>query len=368
MPRFWPVRTVRGPPLGVAPGNAGNGGAMALGPADAGFGRRERPAGLAAGAPLSRVPDPARALGLVAEDLLACETALRQLTHTDVAAIPAVARHLMDGGGKRLRPALTALGARAVGWKGDLPKLMAVGELIHLGSLLHDDVVDDADLRRGRAAAHRAFAPAVTVLSGDFCLARAVWLAAEHGGHAVVTELARAVTEMAEGEVLQLAATGDLNLARAAYYDVIDRKSGALIAWCCAAGALGLGSRDAIGALLRYGRGVGRAFQIADDVLDYVGGAGKDQWADLKERKVTLPLLLAFEQDPSLRERVRNASDGDALTRIGPDIVASGAVARASAAAADFANEAISALDTLPASPYRQALVDLGAALADRAA
>ena len=130
---------------------------------------RRIPQGLLAGAPLSRIDGPQEALHLVADSLARAELALKDLVMSDVAEISSVALHLVNAGGKRLRPALTALGARAVGFEGDVSRLMCVGELIHLGSLLHDDVVDGADLRRGRPSAHRVHGNAATILSGDFC-------------------------------------------------------------------------------------------------------------------------------------------------------------------------------------------------------
>src|SRR5688572_19189595 len=122
---------------------------------------RVRPAGLRAGAPLARIEGPERALALVAEELAAAELALRELVHTDVAAVEHIGTYLLESGGKRLRPALTALGARAVGTSPAPVRLMCVGELLHLGSLLHDDVVDDGQLRRGRPAAHQVYGNAV---------------------------------------------------------------------------------------------------------------------------------------------------------------------------------------------------------------
>ena len=193
---------------------------------------REVPAGVAAGAALSVVQGPESALGLVAEELAAAEVELKRLIHSDVAAVPAVAGYLANAGGKRLRPALTALGARAIGYRLPVARLMCVGELIHLGSLLHDDVVDDGLMRRGLPASHRVHGSAVTVLTGDFCLARAVQLAAVEGGYQAVCAFSAAITEMAEGEVMQLQRAGDLSCDYDTYLDVISRKSAALIAWC----------------------------------------------------------------------------------------------------------------------------------------
>lgn len=314
---------------------------------------------------MTRVFGAEDALSLVAEEMAACEAALKQLLHSDVAAVPAVAGYLVDAGGKRLRPALTALGCRAVGWKGDVPRLMAVGELIHLGSLLHDDVVDEGVMRRGRSAAHRVYGNAVSVLSGDFCLARAVLLAAETGGHRAVTALAEAVTRMAEGEVLQLRYVADLTSTREAYHDVVDRKSAALIAWCASAGALAADEPNAADALRRFGRAAGRAFQITDDVLDYAEGTGKTRGNDLRERKATLPLLIAIERDPSLVNAVL-APEADVQALL-TAVARTGALEAALEEARALARVAAEALRLLPPSDARDALFALGRHLVERA-
>lgn len=324
---------------------------------------RERPAGLRAGAPLARIGGPVEALGLVAGELAEAETALRQLVQTDVARVPEIAGYLLDAGGKRLRPALTALGARAIGYAGPVARLMCVGELLHLGSLLHDDVVDEAAVRRGRPAAHHLHGNAVTVLTGDFCLARAVWLAAEEGGPRAVAELGRVVTEMAEGEVLQLARMGDLDTDLQAYLDVVDRKSAALISWCVAVPAWAAGAHEAALALATFGRRVGTAFQVTDDVIDYRRGTGKDAGADLRERKVTLPLLFAFEADPGLRETLRGEAD---LAASMARVRRTGALERALSFAGGLVEEGIEALRILPPGRGRDALEVLGRHLVER--
>lgn len=328
---------------------------------------RSRPSGLAAGAPLTAVGGPGDALALVAVELQAAERELKRLVISDVAEVPAIAGYLLDAGGKRLRPALTALGALAVGFDGPVVRLMCVGELLHLGSLLHDDVVDDGDLRRGRPAAHRIYGAPATVLTGDFCLARAVLLAAEEGGHAAVTALGATVTEMAEGEVLQLRQAGNLDTSVAQYMDVVDRKSAALIAWCAAAAAFAAGDLEAAEALQRFGRGVGRAFQITDDVLDYADGTGKSPGIDLLERKVTLPLVFAMQRVDGLREELEEGPPtAQRLPELMEQVRLSGALEAALDAARGYADDALAALDTLAPSEGREALRSLGRYLADR--
>lgn len=334
------------------------------GPLSLGAPRRQRPAGLQAGAPLSRIQGPAEALALVSAELEEAERELHALIRSDVVAIPEIAGHLVAAGGKRLRPALTALGARAIGYTGPVARLMCVGELIHLGSLLHDDVVDGAEVRRGRPPAHIVYGNAAAVLTGDFCLARAVLLAAEEGGHAAVTNLASAVTEMAEGEVLQLWRIGDLEADVEGYFDVIDRKSAALIGWSTAAAAWAAGDDAAAAALERFGRGVGRAFQITDDVLDLSDTTGKTLGADLIEGKITLPLLYAIERVDGLRDELREAPRD--VRSLVARITESGAPTAALADASRMAEEAIEALDALPPGPGRDALAELGRYLVQR--
>ena len=347
--------------MSVAPGSPQPAGARWAAPS------RSRPAGLVGGARRSGIDGPASALALVAAELSDAERALRELVMSDVAEIPAIAGYLVDAGGKRLRPALTALGARAVGYPGPVVRLMCVGELLHLGSLLHDDVVDDGETRRGRPAAHRVFGAPATVLTGDFCLARSVLLAAEEGGHQAVTALGAAVTEMAEGEVLQLRYAGDLGTTLEQYLDVVDRKSAALIGWCAAAAAWAPGDARAADALLTFGRGVGRAFQIADDVLDYAEGTGKAAGADLRERKVTLPLVLAMAELPALRTELEaGPPSADRVPALMAMVRSSGALDRARSIAARYADEAVAALEPLPEGPGRDALAELGRHLAER--
>ncbi len=330
--------------------------------------RRDAPAGLAAGARLTRIEGPADALALVAADLADAEEMLRELVISDVAEIPEVTRYLLDAGGKRLRPALTGLARLALGIERPMVRLMCTGELLHLGSLLHDDVVDEGEVRRGKPTAHRLYGAPVAVLTGDYCLARAVLLAAEEGGFRAVTELGRTVTLMAEGEVLQLKRAHDLATDREGHMEVVDRKSAALIGWCTAAPAWATGDDVAAAALARFGRGVGRAFQLTDDVLDFRAGTGKEVGADLRERKVTLPLILAMERDVALRRRLADPApiEEEELPLLVERVRASGALEATLATARRYVEEAIQALGSLPAGVGRDALVALGRYLVER--
>jgi octaprenyl-diphosphate synthase len=328
---------------------------------------RPIPGGIGAGIRRSHIHDAGEALGLVADELRAAEEMLRTLVGADVTAVTAIAHYLADSGGKRLRPALTALGARAAGLDAISVRLMCCGELIHLGSLLHDDVVDQGDIRRGRPSAHVVYGNAVSVLAGDFCVARAICAASEEGGGRVGAALARTVAEMAEGEVLQLQRAGDLSNTRETYLGIIDRKSASLIAWCASAGALSADLDDRAAALAIYGRAIGRAFQIADDVLDYHTSTDKLPGADLRERKVTLPLLYAMDSVPGLRARLaEGAPSNGELSSWLVRVRASGALEAALSDARTWVEEGIDALDTLPPGPAREALIVLGHAVVER--
>jgi octaprenyl-diphosphate synthase len=313
--------------------------------------------------------DPAlltRALSLCADELADAERRLVQLLHSDIAVIPRVGGHLAFAGGKRLRPMLTLLCARAVGVD-DPAKITvaAVGELLHTATLLHDDVIDGGEFRRGRPSARMTYGNGMAVLTGDFCLARSLQAVAATGHACAVRSMADTVTRMAEGEVAQLWAAGNFDLDRTRYYDIIERKTAALIAWCSS--VANLAPARFIEPLARYGRELGYAFQIADDVLDFAEDGeravtGKDPGQDLRDGKMTLPLTLACEADPTLARQVAAAlqagppMDDETVESILQAVLASGAGPAARGIAAEHARAAAAALDELPEGPATDAL------------
>jgi octaprenyl-diphosphate synthase len=307
---------------------------------------------------------------LVDDEMQAAENELRQLVQSAVPVVHEINEYLITAGGKRLRPLLTALGARAAGDDGDLCRLMCVGELLHLGSLLHDDVVDDGVERRGRPAAHRVYGNPAAVLAGDVCLARSLCLASEEAGPVAVQHLSAAVVDMAEGEVIQLMPLGDMALDLATYTDIIQRKSAGLIAWCAAAGAWRCQEPAYASALERFGTEVGIAFQITDDVLDYIGEkrlTGKRRGQDLAEGKLTLPLVLAMEQNADLRERIsRGLPSPERIPALIEEVCRSGAIEQALLMARQRVENGLSALSELPASPWRDALSEIAHYLVER--
>ena len=331
---------------------------------------RPSPSGLHAGAPRTTIADVATIFALVAEEMGEAEEQIHHQLQLTIPAVSEIGRYLALAGGKRMRPLLSVLGARAVGFEGDIGKLSSIGELLHLGSLLHDDVVDDGQERRGKAAAQRVYGNPAVILTGDYCVARGLLLAAEHGGHEAVTRLAWTVTAMSEGEVTQLLNRGNMDLDVTTYMDIVYKKSATLIAWCVAAGAWAVDDAAAAEKLNTFGLSVGTAFQITDDVLDYTGGVittGKREGRDLAERKMTLPLLIAMERDPSIRDALR---DGDPAPGEIPALMAKIEATGATSAALDEARKlvknGIEALSTLPDSEYRQALEDLAHHLVNR--
>lgn len=321
--------------------------------------------------PLTPDPGPAlllRSIDLVDADLERAEHELEAMLHSPVAVIPDVGRHVALAGGKRLRPILTLLCARAADFHDPCrTTVAAVAELLHTATLLHDDVVDAGEFRRGRPAARMVYGNGMAVLAGDYCLARALQAVARTGRLVAVKTLSDTVVRMAEGEVAQLDVAGDFTLDRERYYAVIDRKTAALIAWCSS--VAGLVDEQFVEPLHRFGIELGHAFQIADDLLDYrvgePGVPGKDPAQDLREGKMTLPLIAACEADPKLRGLVEDAlGSGPPIAeglvcRIVSDVLSSPGIAEARATAMNHAEQAARALNALPASPARDALVGI---------
>jgi octaprenyl-diphosphate synthase len=235
---------------------------------------------------------------LLSAEMAEVDRVLRASLSSDVVLIRQVAEHIIGGGGKRLRPALLLLAARACGYSGTSHYMLAaVVEMIHTATLLHDDVVDDSTLRRGHATANAAFGNPASVLVGDFLYSRAFQGMVGLGSLRVLEILSNATNVIAEGEVLQLVHTGDTDLDEDAYLAVIRRKTAKLFEAAAQLGAvLGDASPEVEAALADYGMHLGTAFQLIDDVLDYSGDLdviGKNLGDDLAEGKMTLPLIRA---------------------------------------------------------------------------
>ncbi|HET7930490.1 MAG TPA: polyprenyl synthetase family protein [Rhodanobacteraceae bacterium] len=316
------------------------------------------------------------ARGLAAADMGAVDGMIRQRLHSDVVLINAIGEHIVGGGGKRLRPMLHVLAAHAAGYTGDMHvELAAVIEFIHTATLLHDDVVDESDLRRGRKTANAAWGNAASVLVGDFLYSRAFQMMVELDSMAVMRILADTTNSIAEGEVLQLLNIGNAETSEAAYMRVIERKTAVLFAAATQLGGVlaGLPESQCL-ALRRYGMELGAAFQIADDLLDYVSDAdtlGKNIGDDLAEGKPTLPLIYAIQRStPMQAELLRNAITSRRLAALDVIVAAirdSGALERTRDRAHAHADAAQAALAELPRSEYRDALAGLADYAVNRA-
>jgi len=237
------------------------------------------------------------------------EVHMEAYLRSEVRLIPEIIRHIIDSGGKRFRPLLLLAASDLCGYNGNRRyPLAAVIEFIHTATLLHDDVIDEADVRRGKASANRVWGNAASVLVGDFLYSKSFRLLTEYGNLDIIKLLSTTTNTMSEGEVLQLVKRGDVSITEADYLSIIDKKTAVLISAACALGGhLGEVPPDRIDALAQYGLRVGAAFQMTDDTLDYIAQEhefGKAIGKDLEEGKLTLPLIRTMTQG-SEEERTR---------------------------------------------------------------
>ena len=314
-------------------------------------------------------------LTLIADDMRDVDAVITRRLDSGVPLVGQVCRYIIDAGGKRLRPALLLLMAGALGFRGEQRfNLAAVVEFIHTATLLHDDVVDDSTLRRGRATANQAFGNPASVLVGDFLYSRAFQMMVDARSMRVMEILSEATNVIAEGEVLQLMNMHDASLDEAGYLRVIRSKTAKLFEASTRLAAVLAGCPTEIEeACAQYGQALGTAFQVIDDVLDYDGSAdemGKNLGDDLLEGKATLPLIAAMqrgtpEQAAIIREAIE-AGSVDALAAIVTIVRDTGALEIARAAAAAEAQRAIDSLALLPRNTHADALHQLAASLLTR--
>ena len=300
--------------------------------------------------------------------MVALDTLIRRSMHSDVVLIRSIADYIIGAGGKRMRPVLVLLSAKASGYSGTRHlDLAAVVEFIHTATLLHDDVVDESELRRGRKTANSEFGNAASVLVGDFLYSRAFQMMVSAGSSRVMEVLADATNTIAEGEVLQLLNTHNAAVSEAEYLAVIHRKTAKLFEAAAQLGAiLGGVPPDVENGFARYGMHLGTAFQLIDDVLDYSGDAastGKSLGDDLNEGKPTLPLIhVLLRGGPEHVSIVRSAIERggrEDFPQVLAAIRATGALAYAEEAAKREAELARQSIERLPKSPYKDALLDL---------
>lgn len=311
----------------------------------------------------------------IAAEMEAVNDVIRVQLHSEVPLVNQIADYLISAGGKRIRPVLVIIMAKAFGYQGsDHHALAAVVEFIHTATLLHDDVVDESSLRRGRKTANALFGNAASVLVGDFVYSRAFQIMVSIDNMRVMRILADATNVIAEGEVLQLLNMHDPDVTEARYLQVIRSKTAKLFESAAQLGALVAGASDAeIEAAAEYGRSLGTAFQLIDDVLDYSGDAketGKNVGDDLREGKPTLPLIHLMhhgsaEQSALVRACIENG-DEQHFDAVLAAISQSGALDYTRRAAEKSAAQAAHAIAAIPDSPFKNSLLDLCAFAVDR--
>jgi octaprenyl-diphosphate synthase len=321
--------------------------------------------------PLLKVPQRSERIALssvlacVAEDLVRVDAMIRTRLASEVALINDIGTYLVNAGGKRLRPALVLLAARALGGGGELPCLLAcVIEFIHTATLLHDDVVDHSDRRRGRPTANAVWGNAGAVLSGDFLYSRSFQLMVEANRMPVMRVMADATNAIAEGEVLQLMNCKDPAVSEARYLRVIELKTARLFQAAAEIGAIAADAAPREQArLAAFGHELGMAYQLVDDLLDYTADpeiSGKNLGADLAEGKPTLPLIYTMREGaPAQRALIQEAIEHGRIERLAEVLAAveaSGAIPYTRALAERHSRSAASALEGLPDSPHLQAL------------
>ncbi|WP_142847370.1 polyprenyl synthetase family protein [Telmatospirillum sp. J64-1] len=307
---------------------------------------------------------------LVEDDLKKVNQTIVDRMHSPVALIPELAGHIIAAGGKRLRPMLTLAAAQLCGIQNDRHvRLAACVEFIHTATLLHDDVVDESDLRRGLASANAVWGNKASVLVGDFLFSRSFELMVEDGSLEVLAILSRASSIIAEGEVLQLITTNDTSTTEEAYLEVIRSKTAELFAAAARIGAVVAGRpAEEEAALEAYGRNLGVAFQLVDDVLDYSAKQaelGKTVGDDFREGKITLPVILAFargtEEERSFWRRCLETLDQneDDLARAMELMTRHDSLNDSLARAREYGDEARNALSIFPDSAIRRAMIDI---------
>jgi octaprenyl-diphosphate synthase len=312
---------------------------------------------------------------LLGADMAVVDRELARLVREGLSPATESAAHLLEAGGKRVRPLTLLLAAACFGPPPSAARDLAVAaELVHLATLLHDDVIDDGQERRGRPTPRRLWGNAVSVLAGDLLLTHALERTSASAPPPVLADLFATLRRLVDGEVVQLRGRMHLDPREEVYFRIVRDKTASLFAWAARAGATVSGAAaEAANALGRYGAHVGVAFQLVDDVLDYTGdprATGKALLGDLMEGKLTLPLVRALAASPSLSSDVDAVRSGDrrAAHRLAEAVRASGACDAVRALARDETAKALVSLETLPPSSAREMLGGVARELASRAA
>jgi octaprenyl-diphosphate synthase len=311
----------------------------------------------------------------VADDFAAVNRTIMDQLASRIPLVETIGQYIIVSGGKRLRPLLVLLAARSLDYQGGqhIP-LATLIEFMHTSTLLHDDVVDESRLRRGKATANDAWGNAPSVLVGDFLYSRSFQMMVEIGSLRIMGILSQATCTIAEGEVQQLTNVGNPDIGEAAYFETIQAKTAMLFEAASHSGAiLAEATPEQEAALQHYGRYLGLAFQLIDDLLDYQGDAeamGKNVGDDLAEGKPTLPLIRAMaagtpEQAKTVRQAIRQGGL-DHLDEVLTIVRDTGALDYTRARAEEMAAQALAQLDTLPPSRYRDSMADLARLAVDR--
>ncbi|SIO27187.1 octaprenyl diphosphate synthase [Salinivibrio sp. ES.052] len=313
---------------------------------------------------------------LISDDMAQVDQNILAQLNSDVALINQLGFYIVNSGGKRLRPMLAILSARALGYQGDKHTTAAAFiEFIHTATLLHDDVVDESDLRRGNATANALFGNAASVLVGDYIYTRSFQMMTSLRSLRILDLMSEATNVIAEGEVLQLMNCNDPDTSESSYMQVIYSKTARLFESATQIGAiLNEADPETEKALQDYGRYLGTAFQLIDDVMDYTSAddeMGKQTGDDLAEGKPTLPLLHAMQhgteaESAMIREAIEKGNGRDKLDAILTCMGTCGSLAYTRKRAEQESEKAIRALDSLSPSPYKQALVTLAKLAVDR--
>jgi len=304
---------------------------------------------------------------LCADEMASVNNLIRTSLDSNVVLIRQISEYIIGSGGKRLRPILVLLSARACGYQGaDHITLAAIIEFIHTATLLHDDVVDESDLRRGKESAHAVWGNAASVLVGDFLYSRSFQMMVTVDSMRVMEVLSNATNTIAEGEVEQLLNMHDPEVSEQSYFSVIEKKTAKLFEAACQLGAVLAGRPDLEDQMAVFGRELGAAFQVADDVLDYTADAGtlgKNIGDDLAEGKPTLPLILSRkqlgpEQQLIIDDTIRQGGV-DRIEQIIGLIRSTGALDQTMKVARDRSRAAMDAIAALPDSNWKSAMMDL---------
>ncbi|MDR3690372.1 MAG: polyprenyl synthetase family protein [Fimbriimonas sp.] len=301
----------------------------------------------------------------ITDEVATVEVELLQQVRSQVTLVEKVGRHTLEAGGKRLRPAFVTLSARATGLEFSIDRTRKLGacmEMIHMATLIHDDVIDNATTRRGRTTASAEFGNTAAILSGDVLLSKAMVMLSRDGDLEVIRAISEAAVEIAEGEVRELATRGQFDLDEDTHLEVLRLKTASFIECCLEVGAIVAGAPMEIQHALRdFGFHVGMAFQIVDDILDYRGDqakTGKLIATDFREGQATLPLIylretLSEAESTMVRRKFGNGVNDDEIRMIADWMDIRGAFVRAEQAARDHVAQAILTLERLPETPAR---------------